>query len=190
MRIKDENKQAALFEATIKVVNEIGFASSSVSKIAREAGVSPATLYIYHENKEDLLVSTYVKIKKDMAEAFLVGFDGSLPVRDILKRIWMNGFDYATRNQDRFNYKEQFAKSPYVDLVDDSEIGEILRPILEVYARGVEEKILKDVDMALLGTFMYDPLTSLSDPRHWGGFEATAENIEQAFDMAWDAIKL
>jgi len=42
VRAKDEIKQEALFEATIKVVNQIGFASSSVSKIAREAGISPA----------------------------------------------------------------------------------------------------------------------------------------------------
>jgi AcrR family transcriptional regulator len=190
MRIKDENKQAALFEAAIKVVNDLGFASSSVSKIAKEAGISPATIYIYHENKEDLLVSTYMQIKKDMAEALMKDFNGSLPVRDIMKRIWLNGFEYASGNRERFNYKEQFARSPYIDLVDEAEINEILHPIIEVFVRGVQEKILKDVDLNLLGIFMYDPMTSLSDPRHWGGFEATPENIERAFDMAWDAIKL
>ena len=63
MRIKDENKQEAIRQATIKLVNEIGFASCSVSKIAKEADVSPATLYIYYKNKEDLIVSTYIDIK-------------------------------------------------------------------------------------------------------------------------------
>jgi AcrR family transcriptional regulator len=189
MRVKDENKQRALFEATIKVVGEIGFASSSVSKIAKEAGVSPATIYIYHENKEDLLVSTYVQIKKDLAAALMKDFDGSLPVRDIMKKVWLNGFEYAASHRERFNYKEQFAKSPFIDLVDETEIDGILRPIIEVFVRGVEEKILKDVDINLLSIFMYDPMTSLSDPRHWGNFEATPENIELAFDMAWDAIK-
>ena len=37
MRTKDDEKKEALFEATVKLVNEIGFASSSVSKIAGEA---------------------------------------------------------------------------------------------------------------------------------------------------------
>ena len=64
MRTKDDVKQEALVEATVKLVNQIGFAASSVAKIAKEAGVSPATLYIYYKNKEDLLVSTYVEIKK------------------------------------------------------------------------------------------------------------------------------
>ena len=52
MRTKDEEKQDALFEATVKLVNEIGFAASSVAKIAKEANVSAATLYIYYRNNQ------------------------------------------------------------------------------------------------------------------------------------------
>ena len=50
MRTKDEQKKEALFKATVKLVNEIGFAASSVSKIAKEASVSPSTLYVFFEN--------------------------------------------------------------------------------------------------------------------------------------------
>ena len=63
MRQKDELKQDAIIHATVRLVNEIGFAASSVSKIAKAANVSPATIYIYYKNKEDLLVSTYISIK-------------------------------------------------------------------------------------------------------------------------------
>ena len=190
MRIKDEHKRAALIEATIKVVNEIGLASSSVSKIAKEAGVSPATIYVYYENKEDLLFSTYVQIKRELAEALVKDLDESLPVRDIMKRVWFDGFKYAGRNRERFDYKEQFVGSPYIDMVDGREIEEILRPIINVFARGVEEKVLKDIDPNLQWTFTNEMMTALSDPKHWGGFKPTLENIEMAFDMAWDAIKL
>ena len=69
MRIKDINKQEAIISATVELVNEIGFVSSSVSKIAKKANVSPATIYIYYKNKEDLLISTYVEIKKKMSLA-------------------------------------------------------------------------------------------------------------------------
>ena len=62
MRLQDENKKEAIFNATVELVNEIGFAAASVAKIARRAQVSPATIYIYHKDKEDLLVSIYVAI--------------------------------------------------------------------------------------------------------------------------------
>ena len=90
MRIKDLHKQEAIIEATVLLVNEIGFVSSSVSKIAKKAGVSPATIYIYYENKDDLLVSTYVEIKKKMSRALLKNLDNSLPIRDVLESFWKN----------------------------------------------------------------------------------------------------
>ena len=54
MRYKDEAKQDAIIEATVKLVNQIGFAATSTSKIAKKANVSSATIYIYYKNKEDL----------------------------------------------------------------------------------------------------------------------------------------
>ena len=86
MRTKDDLKEAALFEATVKLVNEIGFAASSVSKIAKEAGVSPATIYVYYKNKEDLLVSTYIEIKQNLVKALLKDFNEQLPIRDIIAK--------------------------------------------------------------------------------------------------------
>ena len=190
MRVKDEIKQEALFEATIKLVNEIGFASSSVSKIAKEAGISPATIYIYHKNKEDLLTSTYVEIKRNLGQALLVGFDENQPIRDIFKRVWNNGFDYVAKHRADLSFAEQFSNSPYSDLVDKSEIDKFFEPIIEVYRRGVEQKIIKDVDFQLSTVFFYYPIMILSNDRFCARFEMNSENIEKAFDMAWDAIKL
>ena len=81
MRTKDDEKVAALFEATVKLVNEIGFVSSSVSKIAKEASVSPATIYVYYKSKEDLLVSTYIEINLDLSKALLRDFNDKLPIK-------------------------------------------------------------------------------------------------------------
>ena len=104
MRTRDDEKKEALFAATVKLVNAIGFVSSSVSKIAKEAGVSPATLYVYYKNKEDLLVSTYIDIKLDLSRAILSDFDDSLPMRDIIKNVWISMFDYATNNLEYYKF--------------------------------------------------------------------------------------
>ncbi|MDR1409712.1 MAG: TetR/AcrR family transcriptional regulator [Oscillospiraceae bacterium] len=53
MRVKDFSKKDAIFEATINLLNEIGFANISMSKIGKAAGVSSSTIYVYFENKED-----------------------------------------------------------------------------------------------------------------------------------------
>lgn len=190
MRVKDQVKQKALFEATIKVVNEIGFAASSISKIAMEAGISPATIYIYHENKEDLLVSTYIEIKKGLGRALLQGFDESRPIRDTFKQVWLNGFTYIANHRAAFDFTEQFANSPYSEKVDKEELDKHFEILMQVFRRGVEQKIIKDVGFDLISVFLFYPPMHLSNKRHCSGFEMSDESIDLAFSMAWDAIKL
>ena len=190
MRIKDDLKQAALFEATVKLVNEIGFAASSVSKIAREAGVSPATIYVYHKNKEDLIVSTYIDIKQDMSRAVLKGFDQNLPIRDIFKNVWRNMFAYISENRNYVQFTEQFASSPYNDLVDHNQVEKYFEPVINVLGRGIEQKIIKNVDFEILATFIFYPILTLSNTRLCRTVKLNDAMIETAFTLAWDAIKL
>jgi len=190
MRVKDDKKQEALFLATIKLVNKIGFAASSVSKIAKEAGVSPATLYVYYQNKEDLIVSTYLEIKRDMSSVTLGGLDESAPIRDILHQVWRNMFSYMHENIEEFRFTEQFSNSPYKQLVDKEEVEKNFHPVIRTVRRGIEQKIIKDVSFDILGAFMFYPIFILANPNLCSNFKLTEKNIDAAFGLAWDAIKL
>lgn len=190
MRVKDEFKQDALFNATVKLVNEIGFVASSVSKIANEATVSPATIYVYYENKEDLLVSTYIAIKKRVGFALLKDFDPELPIRDIFRKVWLNMFQYISENPGYFQFSEQFSNSPYIDLVNMEDVEQSYQPLMDVLQRGIDQKIIKDVQFDILAAFMFYPIYNLANKRRCAGFEKNQENIEEAFTLAWDAIKL
>jgi len=190
MRTRDEEKKAALFEATVKLVNEIGFVSSSVSKIAKEANVSPATIYVYYENKEDLLVSTYVEIKRSLSNAILDNFDATLPIRDILRNVWFNIFEYISNNLNYYKFAEQFSNSPFSSLVDRETVEQFFDPLIKVLKRGIEQKIIKNVNFDILAAFMWYPITVLANPRLCEDFELNEVNIETAFTLAWDAIKL
>jgi len=190
MRTKDDQKKEALFKATTKLVNEIGFAASSVSKIAGEANVSPSTIYVYFKNKEDLLVSTYLEIKYRLADALLHDFDDSLPIRDIIKNAWLSVFNFVSNQLEEYDYIEQFANSPYSSRVDKEALEKEYLPLINVLARGIEQKIIKNVDMNIISAFLFNPVSRLANPRLCHGLEMDAEHLEQAFDMAWDAIRL
>jgi len=190
MRIKDQHKQDAIIDATVKLVNEIGFVSSSVSKIAKKANVSPATLYIYYKNKEDLLVSTYVEIKKKMSKELLKNFDINLPFRDIFEVFWKNGFDFVRQNRALFQYSEQFANSPFSDLVNPEDLEKHFEPIIKVLQNGIEQKIIKDVPFDILATFVFYPIMIMSNTKKCRALELNEEAIDIAFTLAWDAIKL
>lgn len=56
-RHKPKYKQ--IIDAAVKVIAENGYHASQVAKIAKEAGVADGTIYLYFENKEDILVSVF-----------------------------------------------------------------------------------------------------------------------------------
>lgn len=190
MRNKDIHKQEAIIDATVELVNEIGFVSSSVSKIAKKANVSPATIYIYYKNKEDLLVSTYIEMKKKMSKALLRDFDETKPFRDTLLRVWLNTFAFLKENRALHQYSEQFSNSPYSDLVDHKELEKHFEPIFKVLQNGIDQKVIKDVPFEVLSVFIFFPIMNLSNPKMCRGIEFDNKIVETSFNLAWDAIKL
>ncbi|MCJ8347770.1 TetR family transcriptional regulator [bacterium] len=186
--MKCDKKQQALFEATIKLVNEIGFSSSSVAKISSEAKVSPATLYIYHENKVDLLVSTYLIIKKSLSLAALEGFDPKMDVRDGLKLVWTNMFQYISKHTDHFQFTEQFNYCPYASLINKEEVDSFFTPVLNLIQHGIDRKMIKDVDFSILFCFLVTPVFHLANPKVCNNFTVSEKNVDSAFELAWDAI--
>ena len=71
MRKKDDEKVKSIKEAVIKLILQEGFHGTSVSKIAKMAGVSPATVYIYFENKEDMLHDIYLEYSEEIYDYLL-----------------------------------------------------------------------------------------------------------------------
>jgi AcrR family transcriptional regulator len=190
MRPRDQDKQDAIFEATVKLVNEVGFAAASVSKIANEANVSPRTIYIYHENKVGLLISIYIEIKNRKGLAAMEGFDESSPLKESFRRVWNNSFKFVAENRDYLEYHDQFLNSPYSHLVDDAQDTAVIQPFIAAVESAVRNKVIKEVDFDILSAFMFSPITALSNPREGSKTKMTRKNIDTSFEMAWDAIKL
>jgi TetR/AcrR family transcriptional regulator, fatty acid metabolism regulator protein len=68
-KIEELNPRAtSIIEAAMSVFGEKGYHDSTISDIARAAGVSEATIYEYFEGKEDLLFTIpYKEIKETIA---------------------------------------------------------------------------------------------------------------------------
>jgi hypothetical protein len=142
------------------------------------------------QNKEDLLVSTYIEIKQKMSEAILEDFNESLPIRDIIKGFWFGTFNFIKKNPEEFQYTEQFANSPFSSLVNKGEVEKHFEPQYNIIQKGIRQKIIKDVPFEILAVFIFYPILILSNPLLSANFKCDKKGIETAFDMAWDAIKL
>ncbi|HRV92602.1 MAG TPA: TetR/AcrR family transcriptional regulator [Anaerolineae bacterium] len=190
MRRKDDSKREAIANAAIELITTNGFADTSMSKIAKAANVSPATIYVYFENKEDMLNQLYLMVKRELSEAMLAGYDDSLSVEAGFKLIWENSCRYMLAQPTRFAFSEQFANSPLVNRVSREEGAAYYQPAFSVFERGKREGIFKDIPLDLSIAFFYAPLMLLVK-HHYNGDIVLDRDLQQtAFEITWDALTI
>ena len=59
MRLRDQDKQQRIKQSMVRLILREGINGTSVSKIAKDAGVSPATIYVYYDSKEEMLAEVF-----------------------------------------------------------------------------------------------------------------------------------
>jgi AcrR family transcriptional regulator len=188
MRHKDEEKRQAICDAAIALINANGFADTSMSKIAKAANVSPATLYVYFKNREHLLSQIYLVVVHEMSDAIIKSVDLRAPVEDACRAIWLGMYDYAVSHFIRFAFKEQFANSPLVDPIIKGQAMATYAPFIEVFTRGKAEKVLKDISFDLFTAFTLAPLVSLLKQHIEGDIVFDRQAAAATFEIAWDAV--
>jgi AcrR family transcriptional regulator len=191
MRYKDENKRDAIFRATIQLLNEVGFADISMSKIARHANVSSSTIYVYFDNKDDMLRKLYLNVKETMSRQMTRHLNESISTRDAHRWIMRDLLDFILNNKDYFLFMEQFTSSPMIDrLCLRSESALTFGSLHEFIERGKREKLFKPFDNLLLLSFCYFPIVRLAQAHFNQDSEVTEESLDEVIQMSWDAIKV
>ena len=59
MKNRNKDKHTRIIEAATKIFAKKGFFQAKVSDIAKEAQVADGTIYLYFENKDDILISLF-----------------------------------------------------------------------------------------------------------------------------------
>lgn len=188
MRHRDQNKIRALREATIDIVNRDGFATSSIHKIAKQAGVSPATLYVYHANKDELLVATFMELKLEMSAYLMAEFDAALPIRQNLFSFWQRLFHYVQDHADQYHFMDQFTYSPFIKQADGQVLEQPYLPLYKAIDDAIAQGEIAKAPREMLLAFILSPPVFMASSRLSKGFKATAKQLESAFLMAWKAI--
>lgn len=188
VRNKDDKKEQAIFEAAIELITANGFADTSMSKIAKSADVSPATIYVYFENKEDMLNKTYSHVKREMAAALAKGLIPELSVADAFKVIWNNFYKYTVNNAIKFSFTEQFANSPIVDRVRKEEGMSYFLPLFEWFERGKKERVFKNMSPEIFMAFAFAPLIGLVKQHFCGEVTLDHKTLKTVYDITWKAV--
>ena len=97
---KNTEKYYRIIEAATKVFAKKGFYQSKISEIAKEAKIADGTIYIYFENKDDILISLFEEQMKGVIDNMVVQISGIDDPARKLERFASTHLDLIEKNQD------------------------------------------------------------------------------------------
>ena len=186
---KSIDKRNALINATIELVNNNGFHATPMSKIAKMANVSPATIYLYFDNKQDLVNKTYIVVKALYTNYAFATYNTDTSVEVGFETIWKRIADFKLKECDNAMFLAQCDNTPMIDELSRQEGIKHLQPLLDLWARGKKEGIIKPISDYLLYAYAINPLSFLVMAQKRDAFQLDEAHIEDAYQAAWDSIK-
>jgi TetR/AcrR family fatty acid metabolism transcriptional regulator len=154
---KINDKYDRILEAAVKVFAEQGFFQSTVSQIAREAGVADGTIYLYFKNKDDILVQFFSYKTRQVFARFREEVDGADNAVDKLRNLIRRHLEefQNDRNMAMVYRAETHQNSRLVE-AQIKEMSKLYLDIVsEIVEQGQEEGVIRrDLYLSLVKRFI------------------------------------
>jgi AcrR family transcriptional regulator len=172
-RRKDARPQE-LLAAALDLFVERGFASTRLEDVARRAGVSKGTLYLYYENKDELfkaVVRNSIVAAIGEAEVSIAESDGNSG--DLLRTIIHNWWERLGATKASGIIKLMMAEGgnfpELAQFYQEEVVNRGTRMITSMLERGVARAEFRPVDVNMLAHVIIAPLLTLINWKHAAG---------------------
>ena len=185
MRKRDDEKEKSIKEAVIKLILQEGFQGTSISKIAKEAGVSPATVYIYFDNKEIMLQDIYREYSEEIFTYLLNRVQQEMEGRQLIEILMRSYYNNIQEHEEVFNFVDQFSNCPSL-ASGCSEINGICK-INHLIVEMKNKHVIKDYSNDNLFAVIFYPVKSIAVNNHKTEAER-AELLQEMIEIIQDAL--
>jgi AcrR family transcriptional regulator len=185
VRPKDVKKRQAIRNAAVEEFIKGGLSGASVSKIAKRAGVSAGTIYLYFPNKDNLLQEIYGEIKQEIHACIMAEVTPAAGSATNIKAMWFALFDYISAQPNDFAFSEYVAAAQLFDKQDMPHLTKNAMEIALILQTAITEKILKPAPLHAMSAVLMAPAIQLGRRAVLFPEEITDSLLEQTFDMIW-----
>jgi len=156
MRTRDYDKQARIKEAMIDLILKEGINGASVAKIAKKANVSPATIYVYYENKEEMLSEVFDECAHRSYSYIEGNLDPEMSGKRFIEVLMRSAYDFALQNEEVFSFVEQCSSCPTLqESVTHSKYSKYVFDMIHDYQK---RGILKSYSDANVVNVLFSPV--------------------------------
>ena len=138
-----------------------GFDGFSMQKLAKAAEVSPATLYIYFKDREDLLIQLFLSVHDKMTDATLENFDPDMSFSEGLKIQWINRANHFMKYPEQMHFMEQISHSPLHDQALKQMDQRFKNAMKKFVSNAIQRKEIVKIPLEVYWSVAFAPLYSL-----------------------------
>ncbi|OIJ43179.1 TetR/AcrR family transcriptional regulator [Massilia timonae] len=168
---RKEARPKELLASAIELFVERGFASTRLEDVARRAGVSKGTLYLYYANKEDLfkaVVRQTILPMIDDAETSVAEFDGHSAelLRQVILSWWVRIGATKASGISKLILAEADNFPELARFYQEEVMTRRMRMISNMLERGIRRGEFRAIDVSQTAQVLIAPLLMLSTWKH------------------------
>ena len=163
---RKEAKRERILDAAVLEIARRGYYGTTVSAIARRAGVADGTIYLYFKNKEDVLVSIFERAMQQFNDqARRIMEEGGAGAEDKLRRIVALHLSLLGEDRDlAVIFQVEFRHTLHIlERLSRTRIREYLALIARVLEQGKDEGVFKsDLDALFAAKVVFGILDEMA----------------------------
>ena len=156
--MKEDNKEKRIFDAALKLFVEKGIDNTSTSLISKEASIATGTLYLYFENKVDLINKLYISKKKEILDLICTDPSASTLSYESLEKLWMEAVEWGVNNPHAFRFMTQMESSPYCNEELSAQFAGHVKALIRLIKGSIENKTFKNLPPEYIFEFILNHL--------------------------------
>ena len=188
MRVKDEDKVTRIYRAAIKVINLDGFQGCSMTKIATEADLSPATIYLYFENKDDMIKKLFIYLKSKMGHSYFNRDTDISPSKGTFRTIWLNHYQYIMDNMEEYNFLENFSNCPLIEHIDNENKHDYCPAFETLFDQSKTTKLIQPLHNDIIYSLLFAPISQMVKKSKSLRATMSTNDLIQIFEASWKAV--
>ncbi|WP_246858843.1 TetR/AcrR family transcriptional regulator [Chitinophaga sp. XS-30] len=195
MRTRDENKVDLIYRKAIEMIVHEGLDGFGVNKLAKAAGVSPATIYIYYKDREDLIMQVTLRASNHMLEESMKDFDPDMSFDEGMNIQWRNRARYFLKYPLETQFIEKMRYTRHYDRIFEELHKTFKEKMGRFHHNALERKELIKLPFEVFWSVAFAPLYQLikfhTQEGSWGHkkYAFSDETMQQTLSLVLKALK-
>ncbi|OJJ14449.1 hypothetical protein BKI52_42465 [marine bacterium AO1-C] len=187
MNIQSMDKREKILQTVMEEIAQEGVNGSPMSQIAKKSGVATGTIYHHFKSKEEIINEIFSTIRKKLKGVIDTVKAKKPAFKEEFEQVWLGFYHHFVAHPLEFKFMQQVDNTPIITEQTYLESGQYLLPVFEFYQKGIEEGLLEDRDVTVLGYLTYDNIMTMVNLK-LQGLDITDTLLQQALDYCWSGL--